>query len=70
MAQPQIPPRNVNWSASGAWVHLAKVGFEKYFLHKIRIGKSEPFYEKLLLRQINMEKVKASALEPVFPVQQ
>jgi sulfide:quinone oxidoreductase len=70
VAQPQIPPRNVNWSASGAWVHLAKVGFEKYFLHKIRIGKSEPFYEKVLLRQINMEKVKASALEPVFPVQQ
>ncbi|MFZ0267068.1 NAD(P)/FAD-dependent oxidoreductase [Caulobacter sp.] len=70
VAQPQIPPRNVNWSASGAWVHLAKVGFEKYFLHKIRIGRSEPFYEKVLLRQINMEKVKAAALEPVFPVQQ
>jgi sulfide:quinone oxidoreductase len=29
VAQPQIPPRNVNWSASGKWVHLAKVGFEK-----------------------------------------
>ena len=24
VAQPQIPPRNVNWSASGAWVHWAK----------------------------------------------
>ena len=29
VAQPQIPPRNVNWSAKGAWVHLAKVAFEK-----------------------------------------
>ncbi|HMU22955.1 MAG TPA: FAD-dependent oxidoreductase, partial [Sphingorhabdus sp.] len=32
VAQPQIPPRNLNWSASGKWVHLAKIGFEKYFL--------------------------------------
>ncbi|OYW85068.1 MAG: pyridine nucleotide-disulfide oxidoreductase, partial [Sphingobium sp. 32-64-5] len=47
VAQPQIPPRNVNWSSSGKWVHLAKVGFEKYFLRKIRKGESEPFYEKL-----------------------
>ena len=36
VAQPQIPPRNVNWSSSGKWVHAAKIGFEKYFLHKIR----------------------------------
>jgi sulfide:quinone oxidoreductase len=34
VAQPQIPPRNVNWSSSGKWVHLAKVGFEKYFMRK------------------------------------
>jgi sulfide:quinone oxidoreductase len=27
IAQPQIPPRNVNWSSSGKWVHLAKIGF-------------------------------------------
>ena len=36
VAQPQIPPRNANWSSSGKWVHAAKIGFEKYFLHKIR----------------------------------
>ena len=36
VAQPQIPPRNLNWSSEGKWVHLAKIGFEKYFLHKIR----------------------------------
>ena len=46
IAQPQIPPRNVNWSSSGKWVHAAKVGFEKYFLRKIRQGKSETFYER------------------------
>ena len=49
VAQPQIPPRNLNWSSSGKWVHLAKIGFEKYFLHKVRRGTSEPFYEKLAL---------------------
>jgi len=32
VAQPQIPPRNVNWSSSGKWVHAAKIGFEEYFL--------------------------------------
>ena len=58
MAQPQIPPRNVNWSAKGQWVHLAKVGFEKYFLRKMRTGQSEPFYESFLLRQLDIAKLK------------
>jgi sulfide:quinone oxidoreductase len=58
IAQPQIPPRNVNWASKGAWVHLAKVGFEKYFLRKIRKGESEPFYERFLLRQLDIEKLK------------
>ena len=59
VAQPQIPPRNVNWSSSGKWVHAAKIGFEKYFLHKIRQGKSEPFYEKLALQALGIDKLKA-----------
>ncbi len=59
VAQPQIPPRNVNWAAKGAWVHLAKVGFEKYFLRKMRSGESEPFYERFLLRQLDIAKLKA-----------
>jgi sulfide:quinone oxidoreductase len=59
VAQPQIPPRNVNWSASGSWVHLAKVGFEKYFLSKVRRGESEPFYEKLALEVMGLKKIKA-----------
>lgn len=59
MAQPQIPPRNVNWSAEGRWVHLAKVGFEKYFIGKVRRGEGEPFYEKLALDLIGARKLKA-----------
>lgn len=59
VAQPQIPPRNVNWSASGKWVHTAKIGFEKYFLHKIRSGTAEPLYEKLVLQVLGIEKLRA-----------
>ena len=59
IAQPQIPPRNVNWSASGKWVHLAKVGFEQYFLGKVRRGVSEPFYESLALKVMGLNKIKA-----------
>ena len=60
VAQPQIPPRNVNWSSSGKWVHLAKVGFEKYFLRKLRKGTSEPFYESLALKALGIGKLKES----------
>lgn len=58
VAQPQIPPRNVNWSAKGGWVHYAKIGFEKYFLHKVRRGTAEPFYEHFLMERLNIKKVK------------
>ena len=58
VAQPQIPPRNLNWSSSGKWVHLAKVGFEKYFLRKVRKGDSEPFYEKLVMHALGIRKLK------------
>jgi len=58
IAQPQIPPRNVNWSVSGGWVHTAKVGFEKYFLGKIKSGRSETFYENAALSLLKTHKLK------------
>jgi sulfide:quinone oxidoreductase len=58
IAQPQIPPRNVNWASEGRWVHLAKIGFEKYFLSKIRRGEATPFYEKLALDLLGARKLK------------
>jgi sulfide:quinone oxidoreductase len=64
IAQPQIPPRNVNWSAQGKWVHLAKVGFEKYFLSKIRQGRSETVYERLALDLLGIDKLKEIHVEP------
>ena len=54
VALPQIPPRNVNWNRKGKWVHLAKIGFEKYFLHKMRAGHSEPIYEKYVLKALGI----------------
>jgi sulfide:quinone oxidoreductase len=59
VALPQIPPRNVNWFAEGKWVHLAKIGFEKYFLRKMKKGTSEPIYEKYVMKAIGITKLKA-----------
>jgi sulfide:quinone oxidoreductase len=59
VALPQIPPRNVNWFSEGKWVHLAKVGFEKYFLRKLRKGVTEPAFEKYIMNAIGITKLKA-----------
>ncbi len=59
IASPQIPPRNINWASKGRWVHLAKIAFEKYFLHKVRRGHNEPFYERQILRWIGADKLKS-----------
>jgi len=58
LAKPQIPPRNTTWSAEGKWVHWAKIGFEKYFMRKIRKGISEPFYEKSMLKLMGIVRLK------------
>ena len=57
VALPQIPPRNVNWFKKGKWVHVAKVGFEKYFLYKMKNGTSEPIYEKYVLKALGIERL-------------
>jgi sulfide:quinone oxidoreductase len=58
LAMPQIPPRNVQWASSGKWVHLAKIGYEKYFMRKVRKGISEPYYEKLTLKMFGIMRLK------------
>ena len=57
VALPQIPPRNVNWFRKGRWVHWAKIGFEKYFLYKLRRGRSEPIYERFMLRFLGVRRL-------------
>ena len=57
VALPQIPPRNVNWFKQGKWVHLAKVGFEKYFMRKMEKGETEPVFEKYVLKMMGIERL-------------
>ena len=61
MALPQIPPRNTNWSGSGKWVHWAKIGFEKYYLRKIKQGRVEPFWEKYAMRLMGVQKLRGAS---------
>lgn len=58
LAKPQIPPRNTTWSAEGKWVHLAKIGFEKYFMNKVRKGVSETYYEKMICKMMGITRMK------------
>jgi sulfide:quinone oxidoreductase len=57
VAIPQLPPRNVNWFRKGRWVHWAKVGFEKYFIRKMKRGTSEPLYEKYMLKALGIQRL-------------
>ena len=58
VALPQNPPRNVNWTSMGKWVHVAKVAFEKYFMYKVKHGTSEPIYEKYVLGAVGIHRTK------------
>lgn len=55
---PQIPPRRHDWTLTGKIATLAKIAFEKYFLHKIETGDTDPYYEKYMLKLIGVERVK------------
>ena len=65
VAEPQIPPRNLNWISEGRWVHYAKIAFEKYFLRKVKRGEAEPFYEEIALKMLGIRKVAERQVEPV-----
>ncbi len=74
VAQPQIPPRNVNWSSQGHWVHLAKKAFEKYFLRKVRKGIATPRYERMVFEALGIDllrpEAKAEAASEPQPAEQ
>lgn len=57
VALPQFPPRNMTWASRGKWVHLAKIAFEKYFLHKIRQGSTAPIYEQYVLKVLGIARL-------------
>jgi len=58
VAQPQIPPRNVNWAADGKWVHTAKVAFEKMFLGRVKKGKASSMFETVTANLLKVHKLK------------
>ncbi len=64
VALPQIPPRNVTWSKQGKWVHLAKIGFEKYFMRKVRTGSLTPIYETYVLKLLGVASLKNKTSQP------
>jgi sulfide:quinone oxidoreductase len=53
-----MPPRNVTWFKTGKWAHWAKIAFEKYFLRKMRKGRSDPFYERRVLEWLGLARLK------------
>lgn len=59
IALPQIPPRNVTWTAKGGWVHWAKIAFEKYFMHNMRTGNPEPVYQKYMMKLLGINRLKS-----------
>jgi sulfide:quinone oxidoreductase len=50
----------MNWASRGKWVHVAKIAYEKYFLHKVRAAKTEPIYEKTIMKMIGVVRLKES----------
>ena len=60
VALPQIPPRNVSGFSEGKWVHPARIGFENYFMRKMKRGTSEPLFEKMLPKSIGVIKLKGT----------
>ena len=58
VALPQIPPRNTNWASRGKWVHYAKIAYEKYFMHKVRAAKTEPYFERTVLKMVGATRLK------------
>lgn len=58
VAIPQNPPRNTAWMKKGKMMRVAKVGFEKYFIQKMKRGSSEPVFEKYILKALGIERIK------------
>jgi sulfide:quinone oxidoreductase len=57
----EAPEPSLYTASSGRWVHVAKVAFEKYFLHEVRAGTTEPYYEKMVMRLLDIGKIKRPA---------
>ena len=61
VALPQLPPRHTHWASPGTWDPVEPIAFEKYFLHKVRAAKTEPYYEKMVLSMMGAKRLKEDA---------
>jgi sulfide:quinone oxidoreductase len=57
---PQYPPRRTDITIHGKLATLAKIAFEKYFLHKIETGDTDPYYETYMLHLVGVDRVTSS----------
>jgi len=67
LADPLLPDpatgeRRRAFTVEGPWVSWTKTGFEKYFLDKMRMGWSMPWFERMILQAIRLPLV-----EPISP---
>ncbi len=67
-ADPLLPDseghRHRAFTTQGIWVSWAKTAFEKYFISKMRMGWTMPWFEQACLRTIGLPLV-----EPIAPIQ-
>ena len=59
VAEPQIPPRSINWASEGMWVHLAKVAYE--VLPAQDAARRERFYEKFIMDRLGIRRIHEEA---------
>lgn len=57
LSMPQMPPRKTDVTIHGKIATLSKIAFEKYFLHKIQTGDTDPYYEKYMLHLLGVDRI-------------
>lgn len=61
LAVPQRPPRNIDRIIEGRFVHVVKRAMERYHFKKLKVGITEPMFERLIFRLIKMPRIKQKA---------
>lgn len=72
LADPLLPDqaghRHRAFTTKGIWVSWAKTAFERYFMEKMRVGWTMPWFERTGLRAIGLPLVEPLAVEQSQPV--
>ena len=61
LAVPQRPPRNIDRIYRGRFVAVVKRAMERYHLQKLRVGVTEPLFERLIFRFMKVARIKRRA---------